>query len=285
MMPPPLIAVAHGSRDSRSAATMRALVDEVGHLAGGLDVRVAFLDLSEPSVTDVLEQLHAEGHRDATVVPLLLGSAYHARVDLPSLVRRLGTTLPDLRVSITDVLGADSTLEALAVDRLTEAGAQVDDPELGIVLAAVGSSQASANAVVARLAARWCVRYDMAAVTAGFATAAEPDIPDAIARLRAGGARRFAIAPWFLAPGLLLDKVGLLAQQSDPNALVAEPLGAQRPVAELVLRRYEQTVLGTAAQFQHRCVPGTRRTRYRGLNSVHAGPARSLDTVRPGRFR
>ena len=78
-MAPPLVAVAHGSRDPRSAATVAALVDVVRAQAPTLDVRTAFLDLSAPRLPDVLAALHGAGHRDVVVVPLLLGKAFHAR--------------------------------------------------------------------------------------------------------------------------------------------------------------------------------------------------------------
>jgi Uncharacterized conserved protein len=206
--------------------------------APGLDVRVAFLDLSEPLLTDVLHELHAEGHRDAVVVPLLLGSAFHARVDIPELVADVTGRLPLLRISVSTVLGPDALLESAALARLAETGAAAD-PALGVVLTGVGSAHAPANAAVARLAARWHAAGDFAAVTHAFATTG-PDVATAIARLRARGARRFAVAPWFLAPGLLLDRVEVLAQQTAPDVVVAEPLGAHPLIAQLVLRRYAE---------------------------------------------
>jgi sirohydrochlorin ferrochelatase len=240
-VPVPLVVVAHGSRDSRSAATIRALVRDI-------DAHVSFLDLSRPLLTDVLRSLYAEGHRDAVVVPLLLGKAYHARVDLPALVRGV----PRLRVSISDVLGIDPVLETVALDRLRETGADLGDPELGVVLAAVGSSRAPANEAVAQLARSWHARHRML-VTPAFASrpapearrgAARPDLPAAIAKLRAQGARRFAVASWFLAPGLLPDRVATLARAADPDILVAQPLAPDARVAELILHRYDEAVTG-----------------------------------------
>jgi sirohydrochlorin ferrochelatase len=262
-VPVPLVVVAHGSRDSRSAATIRALVRDI-------DAHVSFLDLSRPLLTDVLRPLYAEGHRDAVVVPLLLGKAYHARVDLPALVRGV----PRLRVSISDVLGIDPVLETVALDRLRETGADLGDPELGVVLAAVGSSRAPANEAVAQLARSWHARHRML-VTPAFASrpapeaqhsasrpapeaqhsasrpapearrgAARPDLPAAIAKLRAQGARRFAVASWFLAPGLLPDRVATLARAADPDILVAQPLAPDARVAELILHRYDEAVTG-----------------------------------------
>ncbi|MFI6028989.1 sirohydrochlorin chelatase [Amycolatopsis magusensis] len=232
----PLVVVAHGSRDPRSAATVRGLVDRVRSLAPGLDVRVAFLDLSDPPVPEVLVRLHHEGHREVVVAPLLLGSAYHARVDLPALVREVTSRLPRLDVLIADVLGVAPALEAVALDRLRETGTDLADPSLGIVLAAVGSSNAAANAAVTGLAERWHQRHGLL-VTPAFASATQPDVPAAMAELRAHGARRLAVASWFLAPGLLPDRIARLA---GPEVPMAAPLGTDRRVAELVLTRYAE---------------------------------------------
>ncbi|UJW32243.1 sirohydrochlorin chelatase [Saccharothrix sp. AJ9571] len=229
----PLVVVAHGSRDPRSAATVRGLVDRVRSLAPGLDVRVAFLDLSDPPVPEVLLRLHHEGHREVVVAPLLLGSAYHARVDLPALVREVTSRLD---VRIAEVLGVAPALEAVALDRLRETGADLADPELGIVLAAVGSSNAAANAAVTGLAERWRQRHGLL-VAPAFASATQPDVPAAMAKLRARGARQLAVASWFLAPGLLPDRIAGLA---GPGVPMAAPLGTDRRVAELVLTRYAE---------------------------------------------
>ncbi|WP_116114736.1 sirohydrochlorin chelatase [Amycolatopsis ruanii] len=232
----PLVAVAHGSRDPRSAATVRALVDRVAAAAPEVDVRVSFLDLSAPLVTDVLRDLVRSGHRSAVVVPLLLGSAFHARVDLPALVAEV----PGLRVTIADVLGAD--LEAVAFDRLASV-ADVADPGLGVVLAAVGSSRPAANEAVSALARRWQSRHGFRAVAA-FASAAKPDVPAAVAKLRARGASLIAVASWFLAPGLLPDRISRLALEAAPSAAVAAPLADDPRVAELVLQRYAAALSG-----------------------------------------
>lgn len=193
----------------------------------------SFLDLSEPLLTDVLRGLREQGHPEAVVVPLLLGRAYHARVDLPAVVR----AVPGLRVSVADVLGVDPVLEEVALDRLAETGADSADPELGVVLAAVGSSREPANEAVKELARRWDKRFPMS-VAPAFASATKPDVPAAIAKLRARGARRFAVASWFLAPGLLPDRIASLAREAAPGVLLADPLAPDSRVGELILCRY-----------------------------------------------
>jgi len=236
----PLVAVAHGSRDPRSAATVRALVDVVRAQAPGLDVYESFLDLSEPLVTDVLRSLYAQGHRTAVVVPLLLGSAFHARVDLPALIDEVTSACPGFAIEVSDVLGADPALEAVALDRLSGVPRRRGT---GIVLSAVGSSNPGANAVVAEMAARWEKRLGIP-VSEAFASAAQPDVRAAVARLRARGVRRIVVASWFLAPGLLPDRIAALAREAEPSGYIAEPLGNDPRVADAVISRYASAVTG-----------------------------------------
>jgi sirohydrochlorin ferrochelatase len=239
---PALVAVAHGSRDPRSAATVTALVDEVRRQRPELDVRLGFLDLSTPRLPDVLAEVAADGHTDAVVVPLLLGNAFHARVDLPGAVARAARRHPRLRLTVSAVLGGASgepRLADTALRRLAEVAGPLDDPDLGVVLAATGSSHASANAAVHRLAASWARDHPWrAGCVAAFATALSPTVGEAVERLRGAGAGRIAVAGWFLAPGLLPRRVGRCAHALDPSIQLAAPLGPDTAVAEVVLDRY-----------------------------------------------
>lgn len=236
----PLVAVAHGSRDPRSAATVVRLIDVVRSRRPDLDVRMAFLDLSAPRLSDVLRAVHGEGHHKVVVVPLLLGNAYHARTDIPGTVAEVHRRHPGLRIQISGVLGPDPRLEAAALRRLAEAGVPADDPEYGVLLAAIGSSHPSANRAVDAIAHRWSARW--AGASAAFATAVSPDVPAAAAMLHARGARQIAVSSWFLAPGLLPDRVAAAARALDPGAPIAAPLGADPHVAAVVLDRYTEAV-------------------------------------------
>jgi sirohydrochlorin ferrochelatase len=259
---PALVAVAHGSRDPRSAATVAELVDEVRRQRPGLDVRLSFLDLSAPRLPDVLDAVANDGHRRAVVVPLLLGHAFHASVDVPGAVTKAAARLPGLDITISPVLGGHDGLSTAALRRLTaalmadpasrSAALMADsasrsavtgtlyDPGLGVVLAAIGSSHAPANAAVADLVAAWTRRFGWHGGSPAFATTTTPTVTDAVAALRADGAQRVAVAQWILAPGLLPDRIVRDAEAAD--APVAAPLGADPDVARAVLTRYDARV-------------------------------------------
>lgn len=241
---PVLVALAHGSRDPRSAAAVHALVEEVRTSRPGLGVEAAFLELSEPGFDDVVDRLVGAGTRDLVVVPLLLTEAYHARVDLPAAVDRAARRHPGLRVRRAAVLGTDDALLDVLDRHLATGRAGHDGPD-GLVLTSAGSSDAAANAQMADLARRWGARHGLPALAA-FASAASPDPGEAVHRMRARGSRRVAVGRLFLAPGTLADRAA--GQARDAGAMVVtEVLGPDPVVAQLVLARFAALVGEVAA--------------------------------------
>lgn len=209
-----------------------------------VDVRLCFLDLNTPSVDQVVDAVAAEGHSAAVVVPLLLGSAFHARVDLPGILAAARARHPQLTLVQSDVLGHDRRLVDAVRERITEAGVTTDDTRAGVVLAAVGSSDSRANDRTRALTGV-LAEGNLWATTACFATSAEPTVGQAISLLRSRGVERIVIAPWFLAPGRLTDRLGAAALDAAPEVVFAETIGAHRNVAEVALDRY-RSALGAA---------------------------------------
>ncbi|NKY34650.1 sirohydrochlorin chelatase [Nocardia speluncae] len=234
MPAPTLVAVAHGSRDPRSAATVAALMDQVRWARPDVPAHLAFLDLNAPSVGQVLDAVVADGERHAVVVPLLLGSAFHARVDLPGLLAEASMRHPRLHITQGNVFGADLRLISLLHHRVREfCTTHGWDDRIGIALAAVGSSSAAANQDTARLARRFAARTDYPTEVC-FATT-QPSLSHAVQRLRARGAEKLLVAPWFLAPGLLTDRL----RDQEPDLPHTMPLGPDPALAEVVWDRYD----------------------------------------------
>ncbi len=229
---PALVLTAHGSADPRSSATTHAVAEQIRRLRPWLDVRVAFCERSEPNLRDVLAGLD----RPALVTPLLLASAYHARIDIPALIDEA-----KVPVRQADTLGEDPRLVAVLRQRLAE---QDLGPhrDVGVLVVAVGSSHAAANARTATLAD--ALGGDWAAVRVGYATT-QPSVSDGIAELRDLGARRIVVAPWFIAPGVITDRVAGIAAAE--NVAMAEPLGAHRLVAATVLDRFDGAIAARLA--------------------------------------
>jgi sirohydrochlorin ferrochelatase len=205
----------------------------------GLDVRLAFCELNSPSLVDVLTGLRA-GRKapKAIVTPLLLANAYHARVDIPRQIAGCGLAERGVEVRQAEVLGEDDRLVSVLRQRVTELGVSRLDDTLGVLVVAIGSSNPGANARTAEVAPKLLAGTRWAAATTAFATRPEPSLAEAVERLRRRGARQVVVAPWFLAPGRLPDRVQRFA--NDAGITMAAPLGSHRLVAETVLDRFDQ---------------------------------------------
>jgi sirohydrochlorin ferrochelatase len=237
MTAPALVALAHGSRDPRSAATITALVDEVRRMRPDLRIEPAFLELARPDFTKVVDKLVRAGVEEIVVVPLLLSNAYHATVDVPRAVAEATERHPGLRVRATSVLGLEPAFLEVLDHRLRDALSLARVRELdALVLAAAGSSDSLANQAVGRLARVWGARHRLP-VTAAFASSSPPTTGEAVRAFRAEGRRHVAVASMFLAPGFLPDRAAELALEAGAVA-VSEPLGADPVLARTILARY-----------------------------------------------
>ncbi|OBG86162.1 sirohydrochlorin ferrochelatase [Mycobacterium sp. E802] len=233
-----LVLTAHGSADPRSSANARAIGGHLRRLLPETEVRVAFCEQNAPNLTEVLPDVDA----GAVVVPLLLGSAYHARIDIPELIADSGA-----EVIQADVLGEDPRLLQVVRERLSAVGVSRFDAGLGVILVGVGSSHPAANTRTAALAEALAVGTRWAGTHVAFATGQTPSLSESVDRLRDRGARRLVIAPWFLAHGRITDRVAEFA--STAGIPMAEPLGAHRLVAATVLDRYEEALATRRAGF------------------------------------
>ncbi|MDX6319635.1 MAG: hypothetical protein QOD35_3035 [Nocardioidaceae bacterium] len=234
---PALVVVAHGSRDPRSARSVRQIVAGTRTLRPDLRIEPAFLDHVGPDLDTVFDRVVAKGFTEVVVVPLLLSSAYHARVDVPEVVAHASSRHPDVGVRVADVVGCDAALLAILDERLREALRTARVRELdALVLAAAGSSDSRANAMVARLARVWGSRHRLPTSVA-FASAAPPSTGEAVREWRRQGRRHVAVGSFFIASGTLPDRASELALEAGAVA-VSEPLGAHPELARVILARY-----------------------------------------------
>jgi sirohydrochlorin ferrochelatase len=255
------VAVAHGSADPRAAAAIGELAPLVARRAAerGLSVptmRVAYLGHAAPSVPQVLGTFGPGAH--VTVLPLLLTAAYHSKTDIPRLLARTGR-----RVTYGQPLGPHPLLLRALERRLPPIALQ-NPAEVGVVLAAAGSSDPEANVTIARLAAHWQARTGWFAVRPAYGSAPAaaggqgspaaaggqgssiPDPATAVTQLREAGARRVVVATYLLAPGLFADRIreaslAAGAGAVSPALLPGSPAAGASPeveVADVVLDRY-----------------------------------------------
>lgn len=221
MTRPVLVLCAHGTANIAGQQTIARLRELVAQGRPELRVELAYVDVQEPKVGDVVARAAADGG-SVVVVPVLLASGYHVQVDIASAV----APFPNARSAAP--LGPDETLVDILVDRLAAAGVRDGD---AIVLAAAGSSRAEAREAPQEVARDLGGRLSRP-VTIGYGASAAPTVPEAV-RAAAVGGRRVVVAAYLLAPGHFHDR--LRASGAD---VVTEPIGADPRLVPLISRRY-----------------------------------------------
>jgi sirohydrochlorin ferrochelatase len=227
----PLVLVAHGSRDPRSAATVRQLARAV-RATWPAPVAAAFLDFNLPAVAPTVRALAVESDHPPAVVPALLTHAYHGRVDLPQVLAASGVT-----ARLAPVLGPaapDEPPDPLLLAALRRRLSELDHPFDGVALLAAGTREEAARSTVEAVASALSVVLGLPCVV-GYA-AGSPTGADAVVAVRAQGARRILASSYFLAPGRLHGAVAASARAAGVSG-VAAPLGAAAELVGLITAR------------------------------------------------
>lgn len=239
-----VLLVAHGSADPRAAASTRALARAVAAQRPGLDVRTSYLDHAGPRPDEVLLDMQRLGHRSAVVVPLLLTSAFHGRVDLPAVIDRAHSSGLSLRVRTTDVLGpVGGLVHPLLVAALRRQLPAVDAD--GVVMLAAGTRDDLARHTV-DLAATELGRQLGLPCRAAFASGSPVTGAVAVSALRAQGCAAVVISSYFLATGRLHEAAVASAVSAGALAPAAPPLGRALDLARLVIARIGRVSAPTA---------------------------------------
>lgn len=80
--PRPLLLVGHGTRDPEGRQAFLDFAQAYYQLDPCRPVFPCFLELTEPSIFEVLSQCAAAGHTDLSVLPMLLFAARHNKFDV-----------------------------------------------------------------------------------------------------------------------------------------------------------------------------------------------------------
>ena len=110
-----IILFAHGSRDPMWHKPIQAVAERINQRSPSTVVRCAYLELTDPNLPHVANDLVAEGATSLNVVPMFLGVGRHAREDLPALIQTLKTAHPAVNIHCQPAVGEqDSLLDLLA---------------------------------------------------------------------------------------------------------------------------------------------------------------------------
>lgn len=248
-MSTPLVIAAHGTRDTEGEAECRRLAERVQSLLPGSSVGLGFVELTEPSIpTALVEVLQGVAEPRAVVVPLMLGTGGHVRVDIPEFIEETRVEVPDAQIDYASHLGPDPRLMDAVRQRVDVAMGDWKRADTTLVFIGRGALVADANADHIRLARMYLEEDGWADVVPGFIQVTRPSLPEALERAYAAGGRQLLVMGHWLFPGRLRTWTfeqarAWAAEHPDAEVRLAEPIGDCDELAAVVVGRYREALV------------------------------------------
>ncbi len=115
-----VVLVDHGSREPAANEVLGRVAEALRARLPDRDVRVAHMELAEPTLDDAIEACVAAGAEEVVVHPYFLGPGRHCRRDIPRLVDEAARRHPGLAVRVSEPLGLHEGLVEAVLARVRE---------------------------------------------------------------------------------------------------------------------------------------------------------------------
>ena len=113
-----LLIISHGSRRAASNEEVFALTDRIQALSPEQTVECAFLEITEPTVQQKIDELAANGITDIQVFPHFLAAGAHVTSDIPREIETARQKHPGMSFEILPHLGSLTKLPDLILKRV-----------------------------------------------------------------------------------------------------------------------------------------------------------------------
>jgi sirohydrochlorin cobaltochelatase len=262
--PRPLLMVGHGTRDPQGRQAFLDFAHAYHQLDPCRPIFPCFLELTQPSIFEVLSQCAVEGYTDLSVLPILLFAARHNKFDVTNELDRARQAFPQLRYHYGRHYGIApeiltlwrSRLEMLDSPEFNPRGIGRDDTVLLVV--GRGSSDPDANGDVFKLARMLWEGSGYKTVEVCFIGITHPRLEVGFARANLYQPQRVIVLPHFMFTGALVKKIYTLtatAQQQYPAVEYVNlpEIGLHPQLFYLTRQREIETLTGQVAMNCEAC--------------------------------
>lgn len=117
-----LVVMAHGSRSDQANTEFESLIKHLSTcFTGEYDVIApCFLELADPSLMTLGEQLYQQGIRDIDFYPLFFNQGRHVQRDVPNQIQALEAALDGLKVHCLPYFGANAQLASVMASHIKQ---------------------------------------------------------------------------------------------------------------------------------------------------------------------
>ena len=268
----PLLMIGHGTRDEQGRQAFLDFARAYHASDTSRPVVPCFLELTDPSIQEGVDQCVEQGYTEISALPVLLFAARHNKFDVTNELDRARARHPQLKFHYGRHFGITPGILDLWRDRLTE----LDRPqwhrsETVLLFVGRGSSDPDANGDVYKMARILWEGSGYQTVETCFIGITHPRFEEGFRRARFYEPKRIIVLPYFLFTGVLVKKIfDITAQQQeqypDISMTCLPEMGIQPQLLSILREREIETQLG---QVQMNCEMCKFRLAAVGKGSTH----------------
>lgn len=116
-MPKALLIVDHGSIRPEANRMLEGVADLLRGKRPDLIVRIAHMELAEPTIEQAFEACVRAGATEVVVHPYMLSPGRHAASDIPGMVKKVAARFPGIKYSVTGPLGLHDKIGDVVLER------------------------------------------------------------------------------------------------------------------------------------------------------------------------
>lgn len=217
--PLPLLLIGHGTRDNEGRQTFLDFATAYQDCDRSRPVIPCFLELTEPTIAQGVEQCLAAGYTEMTALPLLLFAARHSKFDVTNELDRIRQQHPEVEYRYGRHLGITPLLLDLWRDRLTTLDLPEHNPQnisredTVILFVGRGSSDPDANSDVCKFARILWEGSGYKTAEVCFIGITHPRLEEGFRRAMFYQPKRIIVLPYFLFTGALVKKIFTVSEQ------------------------------------------------------------------------
>ncbi|MFD1066434.1 sirohydrochlorin chelatase [Oceanobacillus locisalsi] len=245
-----ILYIGHGSRVQRGNEELLAFVDKAKKKNPQVAIQeTCFIELASPSIQTGIDNCVRQGATQIAVVPVLLLSAGHAKLDIPNEIAEAEERYPEVTFSYGNVMGVDPAMIDLLTKRLEMGGLEQtgqkpiykERESASVLLVGRGSSDPDANSDLAKIARLLWEAAPVSEVNTCYLAATHPKLNEGLEREVNSSYDRVFIVPYLLFSGVLMrelrQKLDELSERTDKQFILCPYLGFDDQLVDVLVDR------------------------------------------------
>lgn len=233
-----VIYICHGSRVPAAREQAIAFTKKCMNHSLAPIQEYCFLELASPTIEEAITSCIHRGATKIVVLPVLLLTAAHAKVDIPNELTKAASCFPDIEINYGEPIGVHPKMVEPIIERIQETGEAITSNSL-VLLVGRGSSDPDVKRDLNKIADLLKEKTGIMNVETCFLTAVSPNLEEGLQTAGICHYDKIFVIPYLLFTGILMKQINkqIKTQKNRQQYILCNYLGYHHCIESILLER------------------------------------------------